>query len=176
MNSEQINLAELELRMGRPERWAPRLPDSGMALRFRCKIGDASFAWVAAHAPGGKSAVVREAVVKAAAVAKTLRAPAWTADLLRDGLVRVKDQAVSPQVVTDFMMGAATFAIPIVGRVRNDVLDGRTYVVSLDSGGASVELTWMESGFPEWRPLVDWAEAARHRLHEIVFPGAPLVE
>ena len=176
MASEQINLAELELRVRRPERWAPTLPDSGMALRLRCKIRDASFAWVAAHAPGGKTAVVREAVVKGAALVKALRAPARMADLLEEDLVRVKDQAVSPQFVTDLLKSAAAFTIPIVGRVPNQVLDGRTYAVSIDSGAASVELTWTESGFPEWRPLAEWAEATRRRLHEMVFPGAPLAE
>ena len=172
-----MDLAEFEARLREPELWSPHVPKGVLVLRLHGGlIGDANVSWLAAQAPGGKTAVLREVQVQRYTLMKMLRAPIPEADLIRDGVVRIKDKRVSGDVVTELIQDATAFSIPIIGRRPTMILDGRSYAVSIYSGGTSAEFKWPESGPPEWRPLHEWARAMRRRLHQMVNPGEQLYE
>jgi hypothetical protein len=177
MSVESIDLAELNRRSGRPERWAPAVLSSPLTLRVAGGgFGDASYSWAAIQTPGAKEGVVREAMVKREAFLRLMKRPGTVEELMRDGLVRVKDLSISPDVVTQIVTAGAGFLIPVVASLRNMVVDGFRYSLSLSAGDCSVELGWAQQGPEEWHALTAWARSTRRTLHEMVCPGEPLPE
>jgi hypothetical protein len=168
-----ISIAELERRARRGEEWSPALESGPLTLRLGLGFGTESWQWVAAERPGG-GASARFIALKSQVFMQAMGGPVNEAELVRGGLIRIREQSIAASVVRDLVKSAAFSITPLP--LPAMIMDGLMKWVSVDHGDTTTTFSWPASGPREWRPLVDWAKAARHKLHALVCPDEPLDE